>query len=141
MNLTVSIEVAAPPETSTTERGRVLERFARRLLETQNYKVTEEVRLTGTEVDLLAVENTTGERVFVECKVWRSTISAEVIYKILGNVAFHKFAIGWLISTFALGKDTKGFREEWELRSPKERRQLQIYDPLALVKRLVQQRS
>jgi Holliday junction resolvase-like predicted endonuclease len=94
MSLTVSIEVAVPPDLTSTERGRILERFARRLLETQNYKVTEEVRLTGTEVDLLAVEATTGERVFVECKAYRSTISAEVLYKILGNVSFRGFSAG-----------------------------------------------
>jgi hypothetical protein len=137
MSLTVSIEVAVPPDLTSTERGRILERFARRLLETQNYKVTEEVRLTGTEVDLLAVEATTGERVFVECKAYRSTISAEVLYKILGNVSFRGFSAGWLISTYALGKDAKGVRDELEQRPPSERRMLQIYDPPALIKRLV----
>jgi len=68
MSRTVSIEVAAAQGTSPIEKGGILEQFARRLLETQNFAVTEEVRLTGTEVDLLAIENTTGERIFVECK-------------------------------------------------------------------------
>lgn len=137
MSSQVYIEVAAAPETPTTERGRVLERFARRLLETQHYRVEEEVRLTGTEVDLLAVERATGERVFVECKAHRSTIAAEVLHKILGNVAFRGFSAGWLISTHALGKDAKGMRDEWEQRPPEERRRLQMYDPPRLVERLV----
>ena len=66
--------------------------------------------MTGTEVDLWAVEETTGERIFVECKGYRSTISAEVLYKILGNVAARDLSSGWLISTYALGKDAKGVR-------------------------------
>ncbi len=99
MSTSTSIEVAASPGISTTERGRVLEKFARRLLETQNFRVEEELRLTGTEIDLLAVERTTGERVFVECKAHRSTISAEVIHKLLGNVTFRRVSAGWLIST------------------------------------------
>ena len=44
------IEVAVPEGTSNTERGRVLERFARRFLETQNYKITEELRVTASEM-------------------------------------------------------------------------------------------
>lgn len=137
MSTSTSIEVAASPGISTTERGRVLEKFARRLLETQNFRVEEELRLTGTEIDLLAVERTTGERVFVECKAHRSTISAEVIHKLLGNVTFRRVSAGWLISTYALGKDAKGLRDEWDQRPPAERRMLQIYDPSALVTRLV----
>ena len=66
--MNVSIEVALPRDATTTEKGRVLERFSRRFLETQNFKVTEEVRLTAMEVDLIAEDNTTKERLLVECK-------------------------------------------------------------------------
>jgi hypothetical protein len=62
VSITHFIEIAVLPETNTTERGRILERFARRFLETQNYSVQEEVRLTASEVDLLGTEATTGER-------------------------------------------------------------------------------
>lgn len=138
MRLNYSIEVAVLPETSTTERGRILERFARRFLETQNYAVQEEVRVTGSEVDLLATERTTAERVFVECKAHRSTISAEVLHKLLGNVEFHDYSSGWLISTFALSKDAKGFEDQWNQRPAEKRRKLRIYTPEKLIERLVQ---
>lgn len=137
MSSQVHIEIAAAPETTTTERGGVLERFARKLLETQNYHIEEEVRITGTEVDLLAVERLTGERIFVECKAYRSTIAAEVLHKILGNVSFHRFSAGWLISTHTLSKDARGMRDQWNQRPPQERRLLQIYDPPRLIERLV----
>jgi Holliday junction resolvase-like predicted endonuclease len=131
------IEVAVPAETSTTERGRILERLAAKFLGTQNYKIEQEVRLTATEVDLLGAEKTTGEKIFVECKAYRSTIAADVLQKLLGNVTFKKYSSGWLLTTFALGKDAKGFQEEWNQRPPEERRRLQIYPPEGLVARLV----
>lgn len=137
MSIGYLIEIAVSPDTSTTERGRVLERFARRFLETQNYRVKENVRLTASEVDLLCTENTTGERIFVECKAHRSNISAEVLQKLLGNVVLKNYAAGWLISTFALGKDAKGFEEEWSEKVPEERRKLHIYPPDQLIERLV----
>lgn len=107
------IEVVVHPDTSTTERGRVLERLAAKFLATQNFSVEQEVRLTATEVDLLAAEKNTGEKIFVECKAYRSTIAGEVLHKLLGNVTFRKYSSGWLLSTFALGKEAKGFAEEW----------------------------
>jgi len=132
------IEVAVAPNTSTTERGRILERFARSFLETQNYSVQEEVRLTASEVDLLGTDRTTSERIFVECKAYRSTISAEVLQKLLGNVYFKGYSSGWLLSTFALGKDAKGFEDEWSQKPLDERRRLRIYPPEKLVDRLIQ---
>ncbi|RYF50895.1 MAG: restriction endonuclease [Cytophagaceae bacterium] len=133
----VRIEVTATQDMSSTERGRLLEQFARRLLECQNYAVTTEVRITGQEVDLLAEEKSTGERIIVECKAYRSTISSDVIHKLFGQVMFKGFSSGWLITTYDLGKDAKGLRDEWGDKPPQERRKLQIYDPHRLIERLV----
>lgn len=133
----ISIEVVASTSMTSTDRGRLLERFARKLLESQNYNVTEEVRITGQEVDLLAIEKTTGERVIVECKAYRSTIAAEVIHKLFGQVAFNGFSSGWLISTYDLGKDAKGIRDANDQKPEYERRKLRIYDPERLVERLI----
>lgn len=137
MSLNYFIEIAVSAETTNTERGRILEQLARRFLETQNYCVQEEVRLTATEVDLLGTEKTTAERIFVECKAHRSTISSEVLHKLLGNVYFKGYSSGWLISTFALGKDAKGFEDEWNQKPSEERRKLRIYTPERLIERLV----
>lgn len=131
------IEVCVRDDVSTTERGRILERFARRFLETQNFEVVEEVRITGMEVDLLAQECTTGERIIVECKAQRSTISSEVLTKLYGKVGLEDFASGWLLSTHDLGKDAKGIRDKWTQKPTTERRKLQVYDPEALLDRLV----
>lgn len=136
--MTASIEVALPRDATTTEKGRVLERFSSRFLETQNFKVTEEVRLTAMEVDLIAEDNTTKERLLVECKAYRSAIPADFLTKLLGNINLDgEDTLGWLISTYALGKDAKGFRDKWAQKPIATRRRLQIYDPGALVERLI----
>jgi Holliday junction resolvase-like predicted endonuclease len=133
----VNIEVILPRDATTTDKGRVLERFASHFLETQNFRVTEEVRITAMEVDLLAEDKGTKERLFVECKAYRSPISADVLTKLLGNITLDdEHTLGWLISTYALGKDAKGFRDKWLTKGLSVRRRLQIYDPEALVDRL-----
>lgn len=136
MNL--HIEVAVPDGTSTTERGRLLEQFGSRFLKTQGFSVVEEVRLTGLEVDLLASAGPeTGERVFVECKAQRAPLAAEVLMKLLGQVMMKQYSSGWLLSASPLSKDAKGIDEEWQAKPSDERRQLQIYTPDKLVRRLV----
>lgn len=134
------VEVAVPEGVSTTECGRILERFAGRFLGTQNFLVEQEVRLTGSEVDLIASEKMTGEKVFVECKAQRSTIEADVIMKLLGKIDFEGCSSGWLISTYDLGKDAKGVMDRWSSRPPEQRRRLQVYPPDRLVERLVTSR-
>lgn len=131
------IEVCVRDDVSATERGRVLERFARKFLQTQNYDVVDEVRITGMEVDLLAQERTTGERIIVECKAQRSTIPADTLTKLYGKVSLEDFSSGWLISTYDLSKDAKGIRDRWSQQSPEKRRRLQVYDPDSLIDRLI----
>lgn len=137
MPIPISIEVAVKTGVSTTERGSLLEHFARRLLETQNYSVTEQVRLTGVEVDLYAKDNTTSEIIYVECKAYRSPLSSEVIMKLKGQVAFKDVSSGWLVSTGELSKDAKGLMAEWSDWPPEKKRKLQLYDPISLSRRLI----
>src|SRR5262249_54288201 len=140
MSLQFTIEVAAPPGLDTTTRGRLLSAFAKEFLESQNFQVEEEVRLTGNEVDLLSVERQTSERHFVECKAHRGSIAAEVITKICGNVVMKGFHAGWLISTSPLSKDAKGLWDEWQAKPPEQRRKLQIYHSNGLAERLISSR-
>ncbi|WP_408894427.1 hypothetical protein [Paenibacillus taichungensis] len=48
------IEIGVSDNVSTTEKGKLLETLGREVLETMQYDVIEEIRLTGIEVDLLA---------------------------------------------------------------------------------------
>jgi Restriction endonuclease len=136
----VVVEIAVPSGTTTTERGRLLERFSAEFLETQNYEVVERVRLTGVEVDLIAKDRATGERVFVECKGHRQNIPADVITKLHGAVDIHGFHSGWLISTAPLSQDAKGLQDLWEQRPAEIRRRLRIYPPERLTQHLTHAR-
>lgn len=50
------------------------------------FDVTKEIRVTGVEVDLFAKHRVSGEEIYVECKAHKSTLPADVITKIIGNV-------------------------------------------------------
>lgn len=131
------IEVAVNDGVSTTERGALLERFARKFLECLHLSVKQQIRLTASEVDLLAEDQQTSEQYFIECKAYRSNISSEVLQKLLGNVFFKNYSSGWLISTFDLSKDAKGFELEWNQKPVTERRRLRIFTPETLIPRLI----
>ncbi|WP_405132388.1 restriction endonuclease [Paenibacillus sp. FSL H8-0317] len=133
------IEIAVSENTTTTEKGRLLESLGREVLETMQYDVINEVRLTGIEVDLLARHRITSEVIYVECKAYKdtNTISADVITKLLGNVHLKRVSSGWLLSTGPLGKDAKGIVEEWEQNPVEQRKLLQIYSPDKLVDLIV----
>ena len=108
------IAVCTKEGDSTTFKGNLLEKLAREILEVQQYKVTETVRITGMEIDLLARHKISNSTIFVECKAWDGTLPADVITKLLGNVVMKNADGGWLITTGALSKDAKGAQEEWE---------------------------
>ena len=93
------IEVAGPLETPNKEKGDLLENLAGDLLRIQNYKVTQQVRVTATELDLLCEHNVSRTTVYVECKAHREPISANVLTNLLGTVELKGYHQGWLIST------------------------------------------
>jgi len=108
------IEVATPPTAAAKEKGDLLEQLAGQVLETQNYTVAKQVRVTASELDLLCRHQVTSRNLYVECKAHRDTLSANALKQLLGTTAFHNYDEGWLISTGPLGKDAKGFQQEWE---------------------------
>ncbi|MBM7564313.1 restriction endonuclease [Paenibacillus sacheonensis] len=134
-----TIEISVSDTISTTEKGKLLENLGREILETMQYEVIEEVRLTGIEVDLFARHKMTSEVIYVECKAYKdtNTISGDVITKLLGNVHLKGVSSGWLLSTGPLGKEAKGIVEEWVQNPPEKRKLLQVYSPDKLVSLIV----
>ena len=131
------VEICTEEKASTSEKGSVLEKFVGRFLETQGQTVSEQVRLTGMEVDLLCEDQDTSEIILIECNSYRNPLPAEAISKLLGNVMLRSASAGWLISTHDLTKDGKGIKHEWEAKSADEKRKLRIYEPKELVQRLI----
>lgn len=132
------IAVCTKEKDSKTFKGNVLEKLASEILEVQQYKVTETVRITGMEIDLLARHKISNSTIFVECKAWDdSSLPADVITKLLGNVVMKNADGGWLITTGALSKDAKGAQEEWEREDNEKRKMLSFYTADRIVELLL----
>ena len=137
MEYKARIEVATPSGTPNKEKGDLLEGLAVDLLRIQNYEVTNQLRLTATELDLLCKHRVNRKSVYVECKAHRAPIGANVLTNLLGTLNFKDYQEGWLISTGPLGKDAKGFQHEWEEKLDVESQKLSIYTPERVIEALI----
>ena len=134
--IAMRIEVATPTSSSAKDKGDLLERVAADVLSRHNYEVVSEMRRTASELDLDCRHKVSQRRIYVECKAHREPLSAGELTKLLGNVTFHQYAEGWLISTGPLGKDAKGFQHDWEQRPQEQRETLSVYTPDRIVELL-----
>ncbi len=124
-----NIEICVKEESSTTEKGHLLEELVANILEIQQFEVVKTIRVTGMEIDILARHKVNHAQILVECKAWESNLPADVISKLLGNVELRNVSAGWLISTGPLSKDAEGIRTEWEKRTDSVRSKLSFYTP------------
>lgn len=127
------IEVALPNSTSTTEKGMLLESLVSEVLECLNYKVERQVSFSGMEIDVLAINNKSGCKIFVECKAHRNSIEGDVITKLAGQVFLKKVKSGWLFYTSELSKGAKGILDDIQASSTDDRDTIQIYSPKELI--------
>ena len=121
------IEVATNASEPTKTKGDLLENLSAQVLKQQNYEVMQQVRKTATELDLLCKHNVSTRTLYVECKAHRDTLSSKVLTNLLGTLHFHNYDEAWLITTGPLGKDAKGFVEEWSNKPKEERKSLSVY--------------
>lgn len=112
--MNTKIEVCIKEEETTTCKGGILEDLVAQVLKCQQYEVTQTVRVTGIEIDVLAQHKFSGQTILVECKAWDSVLPADVITKLLGNGLLKGIKTCWLVTTGGLSKDAEGIRIEWE---------------------------
>jgi hypothetical protein len=134
------IEVAAPADLPAKVKGDLLEKLVEEFLKTQSFEVTTQLRKTATELDLLGKHRVSRKAIYVECKAYRETLSAVVLRTLLGTIEFHRYQEGWIICTGPLGKDAKGFQDEWEARPTEESHKLSIYTPERITEALINSR-
>lgn len=133
----MKIEVACTREDGNKQKGDLLEKLAKSLLEAQSYKVIEEIRIVGAELDLLCKHNVSGKEIYVECKAQKDPISAPVIRQLWGTVDCEEYAEGWLISTSDFTKDGKGFIESWKKKPKDKSSRLSFYNPELIIESLI----
>jgi len=133
----MNIEVAVPSNEPPQVKGDLLEELASEFLHTQNCEVTEKVRVTAAELDLLCKHKVNQRNIYVECKAHREPLSSNVLTNLLGKITFKDYQEGWLISSGPLGKDAKGFQVEWESKPSQESQKLSIYTPDRVIESLI----
>lgn len=132
------IRILSPPGTSPKATGDLLESLAEKILRNQGYKLERQVRVTAAEVDLLCVHPVRNTRLYVECKAHRKPLSSSHLHQILGKAALHDYSEVWLFSAGPLGKDAKGFKQQWESKQEERRTKLSIYTPSRIRELIVQ---
>jgi len=134
------IEVCIKEGSSTTEKGRLLEDLAASVLKVQQYEITETLRVTGMEIDVLAEHKVSKSVILVECKAHEDNLPSDVISKLLGNTMIRGASAGWLLSTGPLSKDAEGLRSEWESRTDTDRSKLSFYTSNRVIELLLDAR-
>ncbi|EIE51697.1 restriction endonuclease [Actibacterium sp. D379-3] len=132
----MKIEVACRADDSTKAKGDLLESLATDLLSAQSFKVIEEIRVTGAELDLLCKHEVSGKEIYVECKAQAGNIGAPILRQLNGTVDAYDYAEGWLVSTAEFGKEAKGFAEMWKKKPAEKASRLSFYTPELIVKAL-----
>lgn len=132
----MKIEIACRSEDSTKAKGDLLESLATDLLSAQSYKVIEEIRVTGAELDLLCKHEVSGKEIYVECKAQAGNIGAPILRQLNGTVDAYDYSEGWLVSTAEFGKEAKGFVEMWKKKPSEKASRLSFYSPELIVQSL-----
>ncbi|MCY1701808.1 restriction endonuclease [Deinococcus sp. SL84] len=103
-----NLQFSVPEDWTPDQKGSFFEGVISDLLRPMRYKVTERIRTTGMEIDLLAVGEDDQRKILIECKAYRENVAAEVISKLNGNVFLDDYDAGWLFTTSDLTKDARG---------------------------------
>lgn len=113
VKIEIAININSEPE---KDRGDLLEKLTMKILSIQGYQVETQIRITGTEVDLLCTnKNNPAQKIYVECKAYRDKkISADIIDRLMGVKMRKRYPQAYLITTSELNKDAKGIKLEIE---------------------------
>ncbi len=132
--------LSVPDSWEKTQKGKFYEDFISKILAPMRFNVIEQLKFTGMEIDLLAKGEDQPRTVLVECKAFRDPLPADVISKLIGNVAIRKADEGWLFSTSDFTKDGKA---QWEdiQNNPGLRKTFTWYSPVRIVSVLIDQKS
>lgn len=113
-----TVRILVPLGWTNDQRGDFLEQVAGKLLKRQRYEITQRVRFTGMEIDLVADHVDTHQRAFVECKFVREPLSANVIDLLRGKALRKGASVAYLFSTAHAGKEARGVIDELHRDAP-----------------------
>lgn len=133
----MKIEVVCKKDEPQKVKGDLFENLATDLLSAQNYDVIQEMRVTGSELDLLCKHRVSQKEIYVECKAHRDKIGAPVISKLIGVVFANDYQEGWLVSTSEFGKDALGLADKIARKPIEESSKYSFYTPEKVISSLI----
>ena len=113
MSSNISIKVLVPKNWTNTERGTYFETLVGHWFRGMQFNVSQQLRVTGMEIDLLADHIHTKERALIECKFLSTPFEAPIVSKLIGNATVREDVNqAYLVTTAKPGKDAAGILSE-----------------------------
>ena len=106
------IKILLEEGASNKAKGNCFEDLIRNILSIQGYKIRQNLRFTGMELDLLAEHNYENITLYVECKAKEKVTSTE-LRTFFANVYHHKADKGYFFRTQELEFDAGGLLIEY----------------------------
>jgi len=115
------IQIHTAPSASAKEKGDFFEELLRQIMEAQRYRVTQQIRFTGTEIDLLCKHmDRPDDTALVECKA-RANIISEDIKTFVFDVLISKRAeYGFFVHTSEILHEAAGIVHDLKEEHPKK---------------------
>lgn len=116
MNI-MRIIVGTTEDQTTTQHGDILEMLTADLLRSRGYEVSQKLRITGSELDLLCrADNNSAKQVYVECKAYdeNKKIDSGIVKQLFGTREANDYDEAWLVSTSDFNKDATGLVDNTE---------------------------
>lgn len=111
------IKIILEDGSSNKSKGNCFEDLIRNLLSIHQYKIKQNIRFTGMELDLIAEhKHKANEILYVECKA-KDKVSSIELRTFFANVYHHKANFGYFFRTNELEFDAGGLLEEYRLDS------------------------
>ena len=107
-----AVRILTPESWTNDTKGKYLEDISAQILRRQSYEVTERIRFSGMEIDLLGIHRPSGDSVYVECKFQGRPLSANVLDLMVGQGFRRKISRLALFSASPLSSEAKGTHQE-----------------------------
>lgn len=127
------IKIVLEDGASNKAKGNCFEDLVRNLLSRHSYKIRQNLRFTGMELDLLAEHNYENTTLYVECKA-KEKVSSIELRTFFANVYHHKADKGYFFRTQELEFDAGGLLNEY--RADERYKNLTFFEPDDIIRML-----
>ncbi|MEA5537508.1 restriction endonuclease [Limnoraphis robusta Tam1] len=102
-------KIIVPPDWDKNKRGKFWEEIVEDLFKSKRYETLPNIKITSTEIDILAKDKDTKKEIIIECKFHKDPLAPRVLKDVLADATFYLVDCAYLVSTSALTPDAKGY--------------------------------